>query len=148
MNDSSDKNKWAELLKSIEFFKPFGVGELDEMLESSVVKKYETRDIIIKENHEADTFYVILSGKARVLKKDGIGVKREIMTLSAGDCFGEMAILLDEPRVATIIAASECTVFVIDKDEIDKLRIETREKLYRQFAIIISKRLKYNLRRK
>ena len=148
MTDSSNKGKWTELLKSVEFFKPFIEGELDEMLEASLIKKYPTRGIIIKEDQEADTFYVILSGKARVVKKDKIDVKRDIMTLDSGDCFGEMAILLDETRAATIVAKKECTVFVINKDEIDKLRIETREKLYRQFAIMISKRLKYNLLRR
>ena len=148
MNDSVDKNKWTELLKSVEFFKPFIDGELDEMLNASVVKKFEARSIIIREKAEEDSFYVILTGTARVIKKDKLEVNHIISTLTNGDCFGEMAILLDEPRAATIVSENECTVFEIKKGELDKLTIETREKLYRQFAIMISRRLKYNLQKK
>ena len=148
MNDFIDKSNWTGLLQSVEFFKPFVKGELDAMLDASVVKKYSARSIIIRENAEEDCFYVILSGKARVIKKDKHDVSQIISLLAAGDCFGEMAILLDEPRIATIVSETECAVFKINKDEIDKLPMETMGKLYRQFAIMISKRLKYNLAKK
>ena len=145
MSDSLDKGQWAELLRLVEFFKPFDADDLDEMFESAIVKKYPPRSVVIRENAEEDSFYVILSGKASVVKEDHLNEYRTISTLATGDCFGEMAILLDEPRAATILSETECIVFEIEKDEIDKLRIEIREKLYRQFAIMISKRLKNNL---
>ena len=145
MSDSLDKGKWADLLKAIEFFEPFNAADLDEMLASAVVKKYPPDSIIIWENAEEDSFYIILSGTARVVKEEGMDEYRTISKLATGDCFGEMAILLNEPRAASIVPETECIVFEIAKDEIDKLSIEIREKLYRQFAIMISKRLKNNL---
>lgn len=147
MSDSIDKGNWAELLKAVEFFKPFDAADLDEMFESSVVTKYPSGATIIIESGLEDSFYVILSGEARVVKEDNNKL-RTISTLATGDCFGEMAMLLDEPRSASILAETNCIVFEIEKDEIDKLRIEIREKLYRQFAIMISRRLKYSHRSK
>lgn len=144
MSDSVDKGKWTELLKAVEFFKPFDSADLDEMFELSVVKKYPPRSTIIMESAIGDSFYVILSGRASVVKEEKINEYQIISKLATGDCFGEMAILLDEPRSATILAETDCIVFEIEKDEIDQLRIEVREKLYRQFAIMISRRLKYN----
>jgi CRP-like cAMP-binding protein len=55
--------------------------------------------------------YLIVRGEAEVL--DGGGQVKA--TLREGDCFGELALLLQEPRTATVRAKTLCDLFVLDK---------------------------------
>ncbi len=137
-----DRVKWKALMKSLEFFEPFADADLDELLDCSDVKKYNMQDYIIKEAKEGYAFYVIMRGSAHIIKRDALNVKREIAQLSTGDCFGEMAVLLEEPRTASVKAGNDCYVFEINGDQISKLKMETQMKLFRGFAITLAKRLK------
>lgn len=59
---------------------------------------------VIRQGDVGDSFYIIESGNARVLKKDEQGVEHEFPGLKKGDYFGELALLNDQPRLATIVA--------------------------------------------
>ncbi|HEB72820.1 MAG TPA: cyclic nucleotide-binding domain-containing protein, partial [Nitrospirae bacterium] len=83
--------KGKKLLRKIEFFKPFDDDEIEELLDISLVKKYGLNDVIIREDKDGYTFYVILSGAAKVVKEISPGKKVALAIFSEGDCFGEMA---------------------------------------------------------
>lgn len=138
----SGSAQWLALMKSLDFFEPFGDKELDELLKFCSAKKYSSGEYILREANEGYTFYLLLQGEAQIIKKDAMGLKHEIARLKKGDCFGEMAMLLEEARAASVKAGSECYVFEIDGEEIKNLEMETQMKLFRQFAIILAKRLK------
>ncbi len=129
-------------MKSIDFFKIFDETELDELLSSSNVKKYNVHDWIIKEDRQADSFFVILRGKANIIKENYAKAKRTIGEINEGDCFGEMAVILQQARSASVMAGKETFIFEISADEIDGLKTETQLKLYRRFAIVLATRLK------
>jgi CRP-like cAMP-binding protein len=70
--------------------------------------------IIIRENDIGDAAFIITSGTCRVYRD--VGEQQETLaTLGPGDVFGEMALLLDERRVASVEAVSNVTVLVLDK---------------------------------
>jgi eukaryotic-like serine/threonine-protein kinase len=70
--------------------------------------------VIIREGDVGDAAYMIVSGRCKVSRR--VGSEQEILgTMAAGDVFGEMALLLDEPRAATIEAEDNVTVLVIDQ---------------------------------
>ncbi len=71
--------------------------------------------IIIREGDLGDAAYMILSGRCRAYRAvDDTQEPLGIMT--AGDVFGEMALLLDEPRAATVEAIDSVTVLVLGRD--------------------------------
>ncbi len=141
MMEPNDENKSKLLMRALEFFSPFSDEELDSISELSEMKRYGIHKYIIKENAEGDFFYVIIKGKLNVIHEGKKDSRRTIASLNAGDCFGEVALILDQPRSASILAASECYLFKIDGRNIDSLNIEIREKLFRQFAIFLARRL-------
>jgi len=73
---------------------------------SRFTRVFESDEIIFSEYEPGDTFYVIQSGKVKLLKNDG-EFERSLDILQPPEMFGEMAILEGSPRSATAIAVDE-----------------------------------------
>jgi hypothetical protein len=70
--------------------------------------------LIIREGAAADAAYLIVSGKCRAYRAVE-GGQETLAIMGPGDVFGEMALLLDEPRSASVEAAESVVVLVLDK---------------------------------
>jgi serine/threonine-protein kinase len=71
-------------------------------------------DLIIREGEAGDAAYIIVSGQCRAFRQ--IGEQQETLeTMGPGDVFGEMALLLDEPRAASVEAVEAATLLVLDR---------------------------------
>jgi len=87
------------------------------------MEKFETfkaGDIVINEGAKETSAYVILSGTAKVLKKIG-GREVTIAILEKGQVFGEMGLIEDRPRSATVRADSMLRTTVINRDSFNEL---------------------------
>jgi CRP-like cAMP-binding protein len=73
---------------------------------SRFTRVFEIDEIIFSEYEPGDTFYVIQSGRVKLLKNEG-DVERTLDILQPSEMFGEMAILEGSPRSATAIALDE-----------------------------------------
>ena len=90
--------------------------------ESEIKKQhFEPGDIIFHQGDLGDSVYVIEQGDCDVLKEDN-GAVKTLATLHAGDYFGEMALLSDKTRNATIQARTAMEVLLIPKRDFDTLR--------------------------
>jgi len=77
-------------------------------------KAFAPGETIIREGDVGDAAYMIASGKCRAYRTVD-GQQETLATMGVGDVFGEMALILDEPRAATVEAVDEVTVLVLDK---------------------------------
>ncbi len=82
---------------------------------------FEPGDVIFQQGDLGDSVYVIEQGECDVLKEQN-GAPTVVATLKAGDYFGEMALLSDQTRNATIQARTAMNVLIIPKDDFNKLR--------------------------
>lgn len=87
--------------------------DLDEsqsrvIVASMYVEKVKPKDVIIKQGDLGDAFYVIESGSFDVIV-DG----KSVAVLGPDKCFGELALLYDAPRNATVVALEKATVWVV-----------------------------------
>lgn len=82
---------------------------------------FEAGDIVFRQGDLGDSVYVIKRGECEVLQERD-GEEKLLATLIAGDYFGEMALLSDRSRNATIRARTALEVLIIPKEEFDKLR--------------------------
>jgi len=90
--------------------------------ESEIKKQhFEPGDIIFHQGDLGDSVYVIEQGDCDVIKEDN-GAVETLATLHAGDYFGEMALLSDKTRNATIQACTAMEVLLIPKRDFDTLR--------------------------
>ncbi len=100
----------------------------------------KTGETIIEEGTRGQTYYLIATGEAVVLKGSGVS-KWEIQRLGPGDGFGEMALLADEPRSATIVAASDMDLLCLDREPFVNL-MEQDEQFEQRVLRLLSKRLR------
>ncbi len=70
--------------------------------------------MILREGDAGDAAYMIVSGRCRVFRNVG-GQDETLGSMGPGEVFGEMAILLDEPRAASVEALEPVTLLVLDK---------------------------------
>ena len=72
-------------------------------------------DVIVRQGAPADKFFIIVDGEVEVVHEQD-GVTKRLATLTTGQFFGEMAILRDSPRMATVRALAQTTLFAMERD--------------------------------
>lgn len=112
-------------------------------MDMSIFKKFEVRynegEMIFCEFQPGNEFYLIQSGSVRVVKVIN-GVEKTLDVLKSGEFFGEMAILENAPRSASIIAYEDCVLLEFNKDNFEML-MKGQPQLAFNLLKILSKRI-------
>jgi signal transduction histidine kinase len=117
--------------------------EIEELIANSQVHSYLPGDILCRENAVEDRFYMILDGDAEVTKNINNSESRLLTTLAPGDFFGEMALIHNAPRAATVTAKTALTTLELDKAAFDKV-IHKSTSIAMAMVSQISNRLREN----
>jgi len=96
-------------------FSDFSRAELAAVVSGLTLLAKGPGSIILTEGESGDSFYILTTGVARVYRRNETGHNFQVATLRDGDFFGEAALLTGEPRSATITAATECELLVLDR---------------------------------
>jgi len=80
---------------------------------------YDQGDVIVKNGTLGHTLFVLIDGKARVVKNN-----RTVTRLSPGEFFGEIAVLDRRPRTASVVADSQVTCLVLHREDLRKVLAE------------------------
>ncbi|KAL7067480.1 putative cAMP-dependent protein kinase regulatory subunit [Cryptosporidium serpentis] len=119
--------KEVDLLKTMD---PYELNKLAMVLKSSF---FNDSDIIIKQGDTGDVFFLVISGEAVAIKDN-----QKVMTYKRGDYFGELALLRNTPRAATVKSKGKCKVAYLDRKAFMRLLGPVEEILKRNIE-------KYNL---
>jgi len=93
-----------------------GKMNLEKLQNNGQLKSLEKGSVIVKEGEQGETAFLILKGRAEVYIGSFTDSTKKICDLKSGTIFGEMSLLEDKPRNATVIAASDMTVLEIKKE--------------------------------
>ena len=90
-------------------------------------ESYEFGDLLVRQGDPADSFYVLISGRARVVKSDQNGNEIVLATLKPGDSFGESALTESGARTATVRCSTSVEALRLNRDDFLALAEETPE---------------------
>ncbi len=111
----------AELLRKVPFFEDTPPEEFDKAAAKLRQRTLSAGDAIIRQGDRGDTLYLIARGVVRVSHTVN-GEDHNLATLMAGDFFGEMALLHQEPRTATCRTVTPTAVYELRRRDFDKVR--------------------------
>lgn len=95
--------------------------EVTDLIANSQVHAYAPGTALCQENASEDTFYIILEGEAEVTKVINHAEVRLLKNLYAGDFFGEMALIHNAPRAASVTAKTRLVALELNKDSFDRV---------------------------
>jgi CRP/FNR family cyclic AMP-dependent transcriptional regulator len=115
------------VLKAVPLFVSFPDEQL-RMLTSMVTRRSAARSTTIMAAGDAtDSLYIVLSGRLKVMMSDADGKEVILSILGPGEFFGEMGLIDDEPRSATVISIEPCELLAINKRDFKKCLAENFE---------------------
>ena len=100
------------LLRQVSFFAPLPFALVEHLASELRSATYEPGDVIIQDGQPGERFYMIAAGRARVCK-DG----KELRQMGTGESFGEIALLRQVPRTATVIALTSLQARTLTREE-------------------------------
>ena len=124
-----------DILKKTPLFSNLSDNELTKIGEIIKQNEYKQGDIIIKEDDliSANTFYIIHQGIIEVIKNYGETEELIITTKERGDFFGEISLIDDQPRSATIRAAGPTSMYEITRKDLNHILYSYPDLMYKMF---------------
>jgi CRP-like cAMP-binding protein len=116
LRDVLDHNMNLRVLGSIKMFEMLSAAEKKKLSQSFAYEKHPAGTVIIKQGDKGNKFYILKDGTAKA-EVDG----KEVGQLKAGTYFGEMALLDDDVRKASVVATSNCECFVLDRSTFTRI---------------------------
>jgi MFS family permease len=100
------------LLRATPIFEPLAPSVLERIARNSVHSDVPAGTVIIREGDVGDRFYIVASGRAEVATGG-----RRVAILGPGDYVGEIALLRDVPRTATVTSLSDARLLTLEREE-------------------------------
>jgi len=122
-----------DFMSIVPLFKRLPASDRPQISSEFMLKEYAPRSIIIKQGDDGNEFFVIKSGDAQVIVSENV-----VATLKRGDYFGEGALLRNEPRNATIVAADgteHLFTLSITRESFEKMGLQNKVKFARRQAV-------------
>ena len=91
-------------LRVVPLFERLAPEDLERVAAVATERWFEPGEALVREGDVGDELYVILEGRVLVRRREPDGSDRVIRTYDAGDHIGELAVLRERPRVATVVA--------------------------------------------
>lgn len=105
-----DNKQVIDLLKNTPIFVNTSEKSLESMIKSAVEKTVSPGDKVVQEGQGGVGFYLILDGKAEVIK-DG----QKLAELETGNFFGELSVIDGQPRTADVVAVTEIKCWILSQ---------------------------------
>jgi CRP/FNR family cyclic AMP-dependent transcriptional regulator len=115
----------CEFLKKISLFQDLEEDEIKQVLNRTTLRNFPAGAVILHEGETGDSLFIMCQGEVEITKAltlvldEDTPRERVMIRLNAldGVCFGEMALLENEARSATVTASSDCSLLELHQQE-------------------------------
>jgi len=127
---SSSSQDRMVFLSKVRLFKRLPQPDHKSLADAMTPQNFQSGNVIITQGDDGDSFYLIQDGTCNV-DIDG----KTVATLKRGDYFGEVALLRDEPRTATIVATSKVETLMVTRETFVKLGLNSKLDFPKRWAV-------------
>lgn len=115
--DIKEKLEKILTLKTIPMFESLDINNIMQISEITKYKDFDEKETVMREGESSDNFYIVVEGKVDVIRNN-----IKLNEVGAGSILGELGVIDDDVRTATIITKEKTTLLALDgKDFIDLL---------------------------
>mmetsp|Transcript_100789 Transcript_100789/g.325308 ORF Transcript_100789/g.325308 Transcript_100789/m.325308 type:complete len:409 (-) Transcript_100789:161-1387(-) len=110
------RERYEEFLKSVPILDTMEAYERSTMCDALQTVAFSKGETIVQQGNPGDKFFILEEGECRVDKVYVEGTPpQEVMQYKSGDYFGELALLMNEPRAASVIASTDCRLLTLSR---------------------------------
>jgi len=132
------------ILESAPMFAGLDSEELAALADIALEKEFAAGEVIFEEGQSAHHLYILVQGKVEVFRRVD-SHEYPVATLGEEECFGEMSILEDAPRSASVRALEPTKVLKMDRESFRELIIERPQIAFAIFRILSARLRHMNL---
>jgi len=139
---AADLSRRATLASSyLELFGDVSHATMNSLLNKSVINHYRSGQILFEEGDPPDGLYVVVSGKLIVESTVADGTLRKMAVVQAPETVGELALLADTTRSATVTTARESTVALLSRKDFDAIIAPKADLLMRLSRLVVRRHI-------
>ncbi|XP_022255288.1 cAMP-dependent protein kinase type II regulatory subunit-like isoform X2 [Limulus polyphemus] len=131
------RKQLAEAVKNILLFRSLDQEQVQELLDAMFERKVKTGDIIIHQGDDGDYFYVIQSGTYNIYVSTDQENETFVGKYENSGSFGELALMYNQPRAATIKAASEGSLWAMSRQVFRKIVLKGAFKKRKEYETLL-----------
>ena len=139
LNKENLSQSICQLLRDNQLFSTLSDNQIQKMIEKSSFCSYGPGEIIVQENEDGDSLFMLINGHVSIRKPSNPHEYAEIAQLQRGDIFGEMTVFTGTARSATIQSISKVDLLEVSRQAIAEL-IDEEPGLIERFGQLISER--------
>ncbi|EZG56140.1 cAMP-dependent protein kinase regulatory subunit [Gregarina niphandrodes] len=119
-SENTKKRTYEEFLENVNVFKGLNRFEIVNLCDMLVLESYRPGQCIVSQGDHGQKFYILEKGEACAVVRDEAGKDLLVQHYTRGGYFGELALIGDGFRRASIYAISKCKLLSIDKSTFDR----------------------------
>jgi CRP/FNR family cyclic AMP-dependent transcriptional regulator len=110
----SEKTETARFLAQVPLFRSLSRKQLQSVANAVTPRHFDAGEVMVEQGKGGVGLFILVSGRAEAIRKRLDGIETVVNTFGPTDFFGELALLNDEPRTASVVATedTECLVLV------------------------------------
>ncbi|KAF8786238.1 cAMP-dependent protein kinase type II regulatory subunit-like isoform X2 [Argiope bruennichi] len=134
-----ERKRIKERTKDIFLFKVLDEEDINEIIEAMMPREVETGQVIIRQGDDGDFFYVVDKGTFEACVKDGKGEERIVKIYDNSGSFGELALLHNQPRAATVTATTKGLLWAVSRKTFNRLVVKRAFEKRQKYMALLEK---------
>ena len=114
-------------LRRVPLFASLTDAQVETLAAASTRRAFPKGRMIVAEGEPSQSLYILLSGRAKVQRSDSEGKEVILAVLTSGEFFGEMSLIDDAPRSASVITIESCDFMAIQKETFKQMLVQSPE---------------------
>ncbi len=127
------------VLRKISLFQNLSLDQLEAINRLLRESRYLSGETVCREGDLGNELYILVEGEVRFLRNQGTAQELLLNTQQPVSAFGEMGVLADAPRSATVVAASDATLLVLDGERLKELILQVPEISFEIFRVLTAR---------